>query len=202
MMTAKHMLVIGGVSLVVGGATFVLVRAGMRDRCRKRVRSAVRKLPLVTDAWKRQQEQKICVGEGATAAIARPSSGNHRTTSSSLASKASARGMRQRAGAAPSQRDRVAGTIVGSDDLLQQAFDAGAENLWLHRYRDRYTATMSAMQDEYDDGSGKSVTRHARVEGKGRSAEAALRSALGKLTRAEAVAAAEQAAIARRSAVR
>jgi len=66
------------------------------------------------------------------------------------------------------------------DDLLDQAFAAGAMHVNIMRFRDEYEVRLSAFRDlESEDGV--EHTEHAGVVGRGRTPALALREAVAKL---------------------
>lgn len=203
MTTPKQLLVVGAIAAVVGVTTFAVVRSGMRSRCRQRVRSAVGKLPLVTEKWKREQERKICVGQrhgggGGGGQLARHG-GGRRHTARGLAVGSEARGMRQRQGAShQSVRDAIAGSF-DAGTILQSAFTAGATSVTVYRTgEDRYNATVSSSKYEHKDGR-RTVMKSAFIDGKGRDADSAIADALTQLTREQAIAQAQALTLASRS---
>lgn len=191
---------------MVGVTTFAVVRSGMRKRCRQRVRSAVRKLPLVTEEWKREQEKKICVGQhghpSSSGRIARRGEDGRRHATagapSSLATGNAPRGMRRRQGASTtSVRDAINGSFEAGT-ILQSAFTAGATSVTIFKHAEnRYNATVSAHKYKHRDDA-RTVMESAMIDGKGRDADSAVADALRQLTREQAIEQAERIAIAGR----
>lgn len=114
------------------------------------------------------------------------------------------RGERERVGAPVSQRDAVGGAFVVTPEvlkaehardaqrarvlaaadlpeLLEAAFESGADSVYISRDRKTYRASISAYKTRFDDN--RSVSTHASALGKASTPEAAVRDALGQLTR-------------------